>query len=89
MRQRKLAGSVVCDGESHELADRRLRFPQRGKHLARPLAGRCAFGAASVVPAQVTADAADREEAIDQLLMNRGDLLAQLLGEVGMGRGVR
>ena len=89
MRQRKLAGGVVCGGEAHELAERRLRSSQRGEHLARPLAGRCALGAAAVVPAHVTADPADREEAVDQLLVDRCHLLAQLLGKVGMGCSVR
>ena len=85
MSQRKLAAGVVCSGEAHELAERRFCFLNDRERPARPLAGAAALGAAAVVAALVTAHAADGKEAVDKLLVNRGNLLAQLLGQVGLG----
>lgn len=82
MSKRKLGAGVVGAGESHEIAERGLCPTNSGKRLACALGSLAAFRAAAVIAAEVTTGAANGKQTVDELLVNRGDLLAQLLGQV-------
>lgn len=73
---------MLRSGKVNQPAERRLDGLKVGEHLTGALAACGVVATAAVIGAGVTAGPADGKQPIDELFMNGGDLLAQLLGHV-------